>query len=78
MVPFIDRHLCVLVLFSSSVLLPVFSSFSTFCKLRRKFHLNTMRKSGDVILGGLFEVHYSSIFPELSFTSEPHQPKCQG
>ncbi|KAM8769855.1 extracellular calcium-sensing receptor-like [Acanthopagrus schlegelii] len=37
-----------------------------------------MRKSGDVILGGLFEVHYSSIFPELSFTSEPHQPKCQG
>ncbi|XP_073350290.1 extracellular calcium-sensing receptor-like [Pagrus major] len=37
-----------------------------------------MRKSGDVVLGGLFEVHYSSIFPELLFTSEPHQPKCQG
>uniref|UniRef100_A0A671U5Z0 Extracellular calcium-sensing receptor-like n=1 Tax=Sparus aurata TaxID=8175 RepID=A0A671U5Z0_SPAAU len=47
------------------------------CHLKT-FHLNAMRKSGDVVLGGLFEVHYSSIFPELSFTSEPHQPKCQG
>ncbi|XP_030008345.1 extracellular calcium-sensing receptor-like [Sphaeramia orbicularis] len=36
-----------------------------------------MYKAGDVILGGLFEVHYSSVFPELSFTSEPNQPICQ-
>ncbi|KAK9520981.1 hypothetical protein VZT92_020832 [Zoarces viviparus] len=37
-----------------------------------------MHKPGDVVLGGLFEVHYTSVFPELSFTSEPNQLTCQG
>ncbi|XP_008303660.1 extracellular calcium-sensing receptor-like, partial [Stegastes partitus] len=37
-----------------------------------------MHKPGDVILGGLFEVHYTSVFPELSFTSEPNKLSCQG
>ncbi|XP_067363745.1 extracellular calcium-sensing receptor-like [Channa argus] len=37
-----------------------------------------MHKAGDVVLGGLFEVHYSSVFPELTFTLEPHQPSCHG
>ncbi|KAL7400411.1 hypothetical protein ABVT39_011830 [Epinephelus coioides] len=37
-----------------------------------------MHKPGDVILGGLFEVHYTSVLPELTFTSEPHQLICQG
>ncbi|XP_056230608.1 extracellular calcium-sensing receptor-like [Seriola aureovittata] len=37
-----------------------------------------MHKTGDVVLGGLFEVHYTSVFPELSFTSEPNQPRCEG
>uniref|UniRef100_A0A4W6C3J2 G-protein coupled receptors family 3 profile domain-containing protein n=1 Tax=Lates calcarifer TaxID=8187 RepID=A0A4W6C3J2_LATCA len=61
---------------------PFFFSDSVFlslsCKLRRQFKLNGIHKSGDVILGGLFEVHYSSDFPELTFTSEPHQPSCKG
>ncbi|XP_047450517.1 extracellular calcium-sensing receptor-like [Mugil cephalus] len=35
-----------------------------------------MRKSGDVILGGLFHSHLFSYFPDLSFTSEPHQLSC--
>ncbi|XP_070761763.1 extracellular calcium-sensing receptor-like [Enoplosus armatus] len=37
-----------------------------------------MHKPGDVILGGLFEVHYTSVFPELTFTSQPNQLSCQG
>uniref|UniRef100_A0A3Q0RLJ2 G-protein coupled receptors family 3 profile domain-containing protein n=1 Tax=Amphilophus citrinellus TaxID=61819 RepID=A0A3Q0RLJ2_AMPCI len=37
-----------------------------------------MHKPGDVILGGLFEVHYTSVFPELAFTSEPNILSCQG
>ncbi|XP_071396847.1 extracellular calcium-sensing receptor-like [Centroberyx affinis] len=37
-----------------------------------------MHKAGDVVLGGLFQVHFFSVFPELSFTSEPQQPSCHG
>ncbi|XP_029699310.1 extracellular calcium-sensing receptor-like [Takifugu rubripes] len=37
-----------------------------------------MHEPGDVLLGGLFEVHYSSVFPKWTFTSEPHQPVCTG
>lgn len=54
------------------------SSILPSCKLRRHFNLNGMHKLGDVILGGLFEVHYTSVFPELTFTSEPNEPICQG
>uniref|UniRef100_A0A8C6KDP8 Extracellular calcium-sensing receptor-like n=1 Tax=Nothobranchius furzeri TaxID=105023 RepID=A0A8C6KDP8_NOTFU len=44
-----------------------FSSVFSPCKLIRPFHLNGLHRSGDVILGGLFEVHYTSVFPELTF-----------
>lgn len=71
-------HLYVFILFSSIVLLPVFSSPSLSCKLRKKFDLNGMHEDGDVVLGGLFEMHFSSVFPELPFTSEPQQPRCEG
>uniref|UniRef100_A0A3Q3BC59 Extracellular calcium-sensing receptor-like n=1 Tax=Kryptolebias marmoratus TaxID=37003 RepID=A0A3Q3BC59_KRYMA len=37
-----------------------------------------MHKPGDVVLGGLFEVHYTSVFHEWTFTSEPQQPICKG
>ncbi|XP_070826777.1 extracellular calcium-sensing receptor-like [Chaetodon trifascialis] len=37
-----------------------------------------MHKAGDVVLGGLFRVHFFSVFPDLSFTSEPQPPTCHG
>uniref|UniRef100_A0A8C2YY08 G-protein coupled receptors family 3 profile domain-containing protein n=1 Tax=Cyclopterus lumpus TaxID=8103 RepID=A0A8C2YY08_CYCLU len=52
------------------------SSVSSSCRLQGQFHLNGMHKAGDVVLGGLFEIHFFSVFPDLSFTSEPQQPTC--
>ncbi|XP_035771585.1 extracellular calcium-sensing receptor-like [Neolamprologus brichardi] len=37
-----------------------------------------MNKVGDIILGGLFPVHFFSSVPYPSFTSEPQQPTCHG
>ncbi|XP_026232657.1 extracellular calcium-sensing receptor-like [Anabas testudineus] len=37
-----------------------------------------MHKPGDVVLGGLFEVHFTSVYPEWTLTSEPQQPTCNG
>ncbi|XP_013767916.1 extracellular calcium-sensing receptor-like [Pundamilia nyererei] len=37
-----------------------------------------MHKTGDVVLGGLFQVHFFSSVPDLSFTSQPQQPTCHG
>ncbi|XP_023207632.1 extracellular calcium-sensing receptor-like [Xiphophorus maculatus] len=62
----------------SSLFLPESSFLSSSCKLLRTFYLNGLHKPGDVILGGLFEVHYSSVFPEQTFTSAPHPPSCHG
>ncbi|XP_037631936.1 extracellular calcium-sensing receptor-like [Sebastes umbrosus] len=49
---------------------------STSCWLQGQFPLNGMHKAGDVVLGGLFKIHLFSVFPDLSFTSEPQQPPC--
>lgn len=80
---FLDTYLLfyvylILILFSSSYYFSVSPSLSSTCKLRRKFHLNGLHNPGDVTLGGLFEVHYTSVFPEWTFTSEPRQPSCKG
>uniref|UniRef100_A0A8C6KF30 G-protein coupled receptors family 3 profile domain-containing protein n=1 Tax=Nothobranchius furzeri TaxID=105023 RepID=A0A8C6KF30_NOTFU len=38
-----------------------------------RFHLNGMHKAGDVVVGGIFQVHFFSVSPDLSFVSEPEQ-----
>ena len=49
-----------------------------YCTLQRHFNLNGMHKFGDVILGGIFEIHFFTAFSELYFTSEPNDPICHG
>ncbi|XP_073342636.1 extracellular calcium-sensing receptor-like [Pagrus major] len=61
--------------FSGAVSSPLYSSS---CLLQGQFNLNGLHKAGDVVLGGLFEIHFFSVFPDLSFTSEPQQPTCHG
>lgn len=51
---------------------------SSSCQLQGQFHLNGMHKAGDVMLGGLFEINFFAIFPDLSFTAEPEHPSCHG
>ncbi|KAM4590217.1 extracellular calcium-sensing receptor-like [Fundulus diaphanus] len=75
------KHTCLLFFLllhwdASSSVTPSLSSSS--CLLQGQFHLNSMEKAGDVMLGGLFQVHFFSIFPEMSFTNEPQQLTCHG
>ncbi|XP_043120060.1 extracellular calcium-sensing receptor-like [Puntigrus tetrazona] len=47
------------------------------CQLQRHFRLNGIYQDGDVILGGLFEAHFFTVFPELNFRTEPEEPYCE-
>lgn len=79
MLPFSDFKLLVYFMFyfyfSSALASPL---YPTTCHLQGQFRLNGMHKAGDVVLGGLFEIHFFSVFPDLSFTSKPQQPICHG
>lgn len=48
------------------------------CRMQEQFALSGMHRAGDVVLGGLFEIHFFSVFPDLSFTSKPQHPTCHG
>lgn len=61
--------------FPSAASSPLYSSS---CQLQGRFNLNGMHKAGDVILGGLFQIHFGLTYPDLSFNSEPQQPACYG
>ncbi|XP_073707070.1 extracellular calcium-sensing receptor-like [Garra rufa] len=47
------------------------------CQLQGHFRLNGMYQDGDVLFGGLFEVDFLTVFPELSFRTEPDPPYCE-
>uniref|UniRef100_A0AAZ1XGR2 G-protein coupled receptors family 3 profile domain-containing protein n=2 Tax=Oreochromis aureus TaxID=47969 RepID=A0AAZ1XGR2_OREAU len=76
---FLPSYLLLFILLYSYFCYAMSSSvFTSSCQLQGQFHLNIMHKTGDVILGGLFPVHFFSSVPDLSFASEPQQPSCHG
>ncbi|KAG7479387.1 extracellular calcium-sensing receptor-like [Solea senegalensis] len=77
MKPILD-YLFLVMLFSCFFSAVSYSLYSSSCQLQKQFHLNGMHKLGDVILGGIFKVHIFSADPDLSLTSDPHQPDCHG
>ena len=64
---------------AATLLSPILNSSSDtpdLCQLREQFSLTGMYQDGDVIIGGLFEIHLFALFPELSFRTKPEQLWC--
>ena len=57
---------------------PLTSSSSSRCELQAPFNLNRIYEPGDLVLGAVFDIHLSSVFPDLSFTSEQQDQVCYG
>ncbi len=71
-------HMYFMLLYSYFFPAVSFPLYSSSCQLHKQFQLNGMHKAGELVLGGLFEINFFSVFPDLSFTSEPQQPTCHG
>ncbi|KAJ8410729.1 hypothetical protein AAFF_G00186860 [Aldrovandia affinis] len=48
------------------------------CRHLGNFDLPMLEKSGDVLIGGLFPLHFTAPQPDLSFLSKPHHDQCHG
>ncbi|KAL1256609.1 hypothetical protein QQF64_012154 [Cirrhinus molitorella] len=71
----ITLNICLYLSFNCISAASIFRSGT--CQLQGRFKLNGMYQDGDVILGGLFEVHFFTVFPELSFRAAPEPPYCE-
>uniref|UniRef100_A0A8C4SFX5 G-protein coupled receptors family 3 profile domain-containing protein n=1 Tax=Erpetoichthys calabaricus TaxID=27687 RepID=A0A8C4SFX5_ERPCA len=63
----------------STFLYLIFSAFALkdpSCTIQEKFDLNGLYKKGDIMLGGIFEISYKAVPPEVTFTSKPEPWKC--
>ncbi|XP_051580759.1 extracellular calcium-sensing receptor-like [Myxocyprinus asiaticus] len=71
----ITQYICLCLTFNCISADSVLSSVN--CQLLGRFKLNGMYQDGDLVIGGLFEVHFLTVFPELSFRTEPEPPYCE-
>ena len=67
------------------LILILFASFSDssspsspFCESQAPFNNSRFYQAGDVVLGGMFQMHYVINYPEVNFTSRPLDPPCTG
>ncbi|XP_028647608.2 extracellular calcium-sensing receptor-like [Erpetoichthys calabaricus] len=47
------------------------------CRIQEWFQLQTLHKKGDIMLGGIFELTYTSFVPDFTFTAKPEKWKCE-
>uniref|UniRef100_A0A8C4X9Y7 Extracellular calcium-sensing receptor-like n=1 Tax=Erpetoichthys calabaricus TaxID=27687 RepID=A0A8C4X9Y7_ERPCA len=55
----------------------VASTDDPLCRIQEKFDLQGLYKKGDIILGGIFEVSFKTIVPDLSFRFKPEKWNCE-
>ncbi|XP_066566344.1 vomeronasal type-2 receptor 1-like [Amia ocellicauda] len=48
------------------------------CTILENFDLYGLYRDGDILFGGILEIHFTTIYPELSFHSKPEQLRCEG
>lgn len=54
------------------------SESSSSCQKIGTFGSHVLEMDGDVILGGLFPLHYIAPKPDLGFTDQPQVQRCSG
>ncbi|XP_039609128.1 extracellular calcium-sensing receptor-like [Polypterus senegalus] len=53
------------------------TSLEPTCNIKEQFEMQGLYKKGDIIIGGIFEVSFKAILPDLSFHSKPERWKCE-
>uniref|UniRef100_A0A8C4SLE9 Extracellular calcium-sensing receptor-like n=1 Tax=Erpetoichthys calabaricus TaxID=27687 RepID=A0A8C4SLE9_ERPCA len=53
------------------------ASLEPTCNIKEQFEMQGLYKKGDIIIGGIFEVSFKAILPDLSFHSKPERWKCE-
>uniref|UniRef100_A0A8C4SER9 Extracellular calcium-sensing receptor-like n=1 Tax=Erpetoichthys calabaricus TaxID=27687 RepID=A0A8C4SER9_ERPCA len=54
-----------------------YSAEDPVCRIQETFDLQGLYKKGDIMLGGIFEVSFKTIVPDLSFHSKPEKWNCE-
>ncbi|XP_072329889.1 extracellular calcium-sensing receptor-like [Scyliorhinus torazame] len=54
----------------------MFAKDDRICSLQGRFNLPELMQSGDIIIGGIFPIHYRGIPPRTSYQTQPETPRC--
>ncbi|XP_058890414.1 extracellular calcium-sensing receptor-like [Acipenser ruthenus] len=48
------------------------------CRLNGRFTPSALSQDGDVVIGGIFTLHYKGAVPQISYSTSPKNPGCIG